>query len=145
MNIIKILSFDKFWRLSPEILLNIYKSLIRSILDYSSFIIDSISQSFIKKLEAIQNNVLRIIFQTKWDELSTNELRENANIIRIEDRLKTLNKRYLKKALLNNNPLIKELIDGFLMFRTNFNNQPNKQSTFLSCILNTNNRNASSD
>ena len=126
-------------------LLNIYKSLIRSILDYSSFIIDSISQSFIKKLEAIQNNVLRIIFQTKWDELSTNELRENANIIRIEDRLKTLNKRYLKKALLNNNPLIKELIDGFLMFRTNFYNQQNKQSTFLSCILHTNNRNASSD
>ena len=94
-NIMKILSLNPLWRLQEGTLIQLYKSLIRSVIEYSSFIIDSISKSFLKKLEAIQNNTLRIIFKKKWDEMKTDELRERANVSTIEDRLRIINENYL--------------------------------------------------
>jgi hypothetical protein len=55
------------WKLDDYILVKVYKTLVRSIIEYSSIIITSISDSFIKKLEAIQNNSLRAIFQIPWE------------------------------------------------------------------------------
>ena len=63
ISILKILSFDKFWCLNKNLLVKLNKSLIRSVLEYSSILIGSISPSFIKKLDAVQNNSLRAIFQ----------------------------------------------------------------------------------
>ena len=127
LNLMKILFYDPSWRLPEHTLIQLYKSLIRSIIEYSSFLVNNISKSYLKTLEAIQNNTLRIIFRITWEEAPTLELRERAKVCKIEDRLKDLNKKYLKKALLTSNPLITNLIDDYLTFRRN--NDPNNTDT----------------
>ena len=88
--ILNTLSYDKNWRISQRILINIYKSLVRSILDYSNFMISSLSKSYAKALEAIQNNCLRTILHKEWDECPVEELREKAKVEPISERAKTL-------------------------------------------------------
>ena len=103
MKLMKILSYDPTWRLPEKTLVKIYKSLIRSILDYSSFIINSISNSYRKTLEAIQNNTLRIIFKTTCETTSTSELRQRAKVCSIEDRFNILNEKYFESLSTNSN------------------------------------------
>ena len=83
--------------------------MIRSVIDYSSFLINFISKVFVEKLEAIQNNTLRAIFKVKWDEMKTDDLWTKAYNEKIEDLLKKLNNRYFLSAILNYNPLISSL------------------------------------
>ena len=69
----KIISLDPLRKVQESTLIQLYKSLIRSVIEYSSFLIDCISKSLIKILEAIQNNILRIIFKKnvmKWKQKS---------------------------------------------------------------------------
>ena len=127
----KILSYDPTWRLPEKTLVKIYKSLIRSILDYSSFIINSISNSYRKTLEAIQNNTLRIIFKTTWETTSTSELRQRVKVCSIEDRLNILNEKYFENALLTSNPLVQILIENYLTFRDNINRNSLAAKTIL--------------
>lgn len=65
INIIKIISY-KTWKLKKKTLLNVYKSLIRSIIDYSSFIIPLINTQMYNSIQAIQNNIIIIIFKQPW-------------------------------------------------------------------------------
>ena len=113
----KIVSLDPLWKIKESTMIQLYKSLIRSVLEYSSFLIDSISKSYIKMLEAIQNNILRIILKKKWDEMTTDELRDRAKLSTIESRLKTLSNKYYSQAIATENPLINILIEDFIEFR----------------------------
>ena len=133
-NIMKIISFDPLWKVQEDTMVQLYKSLIRSVIEYSSFLIDSISKSYIKTLEAVQNNILRIIYKKKWDELSTDELRDRAKVSTIESRLKTLNENYFSTAITTENPLISNLIDHFLEFQVNNKNPESKCKTILNSI-----------
>jgi hypothetical protein len=65
LNILRILSFKKRWMINVNVLINIYKSLIRSIIDYSAFLVSFASDSQLERLERIQNEALRIIFKVK--------------------------------------------------------------------------------
>jgi hypothetical protein len=126
ISILKILSFDKFWSLNKILLIKLYKSLVRSVIEYSSTIIDSISPSFLKKLEAIQNNSLRAIFQMNWEEkIPVEELRRKAKVESIKERLKKLNELYIEKALVSN-PFIEQLIDDYLDFKNRGKIDPSK-------------------
>ncbi len=58
LNVIKILT-NKSWKLNKHTLTNIYISLIRSIIDYSSLIFKNLAKNITKSIQAIQNNVLR--------------------------------------------------------------------------------------
>ena len=64
LHLLRILSYKKQWQLNEKTLLSIYKSLVRSITDYSEFISSFISASMSDQLERIQNAALRIIFRT---------------------------------------------------------------------------------
>ncbi len=126
ISILKILSFDKFWCLSKILLIKLYKSLVRSVIEYSSTLVDSISPSFLKKLEAIQNNSLRAIFQIKWEEkILIEELWRKANVESIKERLNKLNEKYIEKALYSN-PFINQMIEEYLDFRNRGKIDPNK-------------------
>ena len=118
-NLLKILSYDQHWKLNSEILVKMYKCLVRSIIEYSSIFITSISKSFIKKLESIQNESLRIIFRKSFyhDKISAEELRTLAKVPTIECRLIELKERYLKNAIYNENPLITQLVTEYHDFR----------------------------
>ena len=117
LNILKILSYDRNWRLDYGTLIKIYKSLVLSILDYTSFLFGTISKSYMDTLEAIQNNALRIIFRLQRDEITNDELRKKASIISVKARGRILYEKYLQKALATENPLALMLIDDFLAFK----------------------------
>ena len=91
LNIIKILS-NKSWNLSRKVLLNVYKSLIRSVIDYSFSTINSMSEANLKRIQVIQNKAVRVIFK-KYE--ATNEEIENLatklGLMSISNRLCELN------------------------------------------------------
>ena len=60
LNIIKILSGSS-WHLNKEVLKSLYFALIRSIVDYSFFIIDKISVTNVSRLESVQNKAIKLI------------------------------------------------------------------------------------
>ena len=117
LNIIKVLSHHS-WKINQDTLIQIYKSLIRSLIDYSLFIYPLLSSSNKSSLQVIQNNALRIILKKKID----TDIQELHKIGKIEDlftRSQSLKNRYLNSAINNGNPLIK---DDFLMFKKLKNN-----------------------
>lgn len=130
INCLKVLS-NKKWKLKPHTLVNIYKVLIRSVLDYSSIIISRLSKDKINKLEAIQNTALRIIFKKSQDEPQGNLLKL-ANLDKIENRFNELNLKYLNNAMLNENELIEEIVDDFVSYNEG---KMDKYETFLGNII----------
>lgn len=126
ISILKILSHDKFWRIDEDLLLKLYKSLIRSILEYSSFIAKTISGALLKKIEAVQYNSLRVIFKVTWEDMSKSELLEKANIESVTTRMQSLNEKYFDKAMATGNPFIEDLIADYLEFRNRFKIQPSR-------------------
>ena len=64
LDIIKILSHNS-WKLSQKSLINIYYTLIRSVIDYSAIISPAICKTNLKQLQIIQNNALRTILHVK--------------------------------------------------------------------------------
>ena len=92
LDIIKILSQNS-WKLSPKSLINIYYTLIRSVIDYSSIISPVICKTNLKQLQIIQNNALRTILHVKKIEhLNIDELHRRAGVDKLEIRFKELRK-----------------------------------------------------
>ena len=122
LNVIKILSC-KYWILRPETLINIYKMLIRSIMEYSSILYPLISPCTYKKLEVIQNKAIRLSFKDGWRD-NTKNLVTRANISDLKQRFDELNSRYLLKCLASDNELIFELMEDL----KNFKSRPGKKT-----------------
>ncbi len=124
INVLKVLSHAS-WKINKQTLVNLYKSLV--LIDYSSYLFDTLSDSNKKSLQIIQNKSLRTIFNIKNPEhISTVELHELANIETIESRANHLNKTYITKNFHNGNPLVHKLIDEFELFKnlTHSNKHP---------------------
>jgi hypothetical protein len=80
LNVTKVLSFKSF-NINKETLTNIYKSLIRSIIYYSIYLYDILSETNKLALQRIQNKALRIIHNIKFDDhISTRQLHEIGQI-----------------------------------------------------------------
>ena len=93
LNIIKIFSHS-YWHLSKKTLIYIYRSLIDSIFDYSSFSVACVSKTSIGRIQAVQNRAIRIILGLKWDS-PTNELLNLSGVLSIEQRQYQLGCRYV--------------------------------------------------
>ena len=113
-NIIKILA-NKSWKLSNTVLRNLYNSLISSIIDYSFFIIFSISENNLSNLQVIQNNTIRSIFHLSYDTPRSilNERRAALPLDEIPARLDHLNESFVKKSLNHHNPIITKLVKEY--------------------------------
>ena len=120
LNIIKVLSHPS-WKIDQKTLLKLYKSLVRSLLDYSLFIFPLLSSTNKKSIQTIQNNALRIILN-KGIETDINEMYEILNIETIEERSNKLKEKYLNSADFNQNPLIIELREDYLIYKLNNHN-----------------------
>ena len=59
MNLLKVVA-KLDWGADRQVLLRIYRSLIRSKLDYGSFIYGSARKSYLRRLDTVQNQALRI-------------------------------------------------------------------------------------
>jgi hypothetical protein len=114
LNCIKILS-HKSWKLTQSTLTQIYKSLVRSMVEYSSTVLSSLSKSRYRKLQAIQNTALRSIYKLPFD-TSTAYIGLLTGVDEIKDRFNKLNENFIKRALLNANPLICDSYKEYLLY-----------------------------
>ena len=111
LNILRIFS-HRAWKLSKTTLLNIYKMLIASVIEYSAFITPCISSAKLKLLQVIQNKAVRIIFRQSYD-CPTAVLTALSGLELVKVRCNTLMCSYLKNAILTHNPLINTLISEY--------------------------------
>ncbi len=89
MIILKIV-IHKSWHLDTNTRTQIFKSLVRSLLEYSTFIYDTSSTSLTDTLNAIQFSALRIIYN-KERKFGNNNLLKLAKIEPIKTRMKNTN------------------------------------------------------
>ena len=110
LNIIKILS-HKSWRLERTTLVAIYRSLIGTVIDYSSFLLPRLSAELEKSLQAVQNNAMRRIFHLSLREHTTTErLCELSGLCLVKERMADLNANYFGKAFATGNELIRGML-----------------------------------
>ena len=115
LNILKIIS-HKSWHLNEKILKEIYHSLVRSLLEYTSFIYQMLIDDLKKKVDSIQNRALRIIYK-KERQFGNVALHKLAEKKALAVRLRELKEKYLMKNLLTNNPIITSLRKEFKSLR----------------------------
>lgn len=111
VNVLKVLS-NKSWGLSVKTLNQVYNSLIRSLLEYSSIIYPCFSITNLSLLERIQFKCLKII-NRKSKFCSNNEIKDTPNYISIQDRFDELNLRYIQKNIMSNNEVLIDLINDY--------------------------------
>ena len=111
INILKVLSY-KSWQMNSQTLITLYKSLIRSLIDYSLFLFPILTKTNKKKLQSIQNNALTIIFRKNYD-YDAQILHDISKIDNLEIRSKQLNLNYINNATSSNNPLFVDLVREF--------------------------------
>jgi hypothetical protein len=111
LNIVKILA-HRPWKLSYKTLINVYKTIMRSVLEYSSILIPHLAQSHITRLQTVQNKALRIIFQNQTDK-NIEDLRKQNNLEPIKERFNKLILNYFLKAIESNNPIILNSVKEF--------------------------------
>jgi hypothetical protein len=121
LNVIKILS-NKSKKLTTKTLTTIYLSLIRSIIDYSSILLPSLSNSLTKTIQVIQNTAMKCIFKLNYL-TSTEEVTRISGLPSISERTKLLNERYLTNCIKFGNPLIIDLIKQYKDGSKNFANK----------------------
>ena len=84
--------------MSIENLKQLYCSLIRSILEYSAFLLPILSNKLIDVLKVIQNNALRIILKVKLtDKIKIDELHNLTKVEPIEIRLENQRQQYFTR------------------------------------------------
>jgi exonuclease III len=107
LSILKILS-NKQWGLSKRLLRSVYLALIRSIIDYNAFIVNTVSATQLKQLQIVQNKAIRILYKPVFK----TELQPFAMAHKIPpviERMQDLHDRYVQKCLSGPNPLILQL------------------------------------
>jgi hypothetical protein len=112
VNIVKILSQRKY-KLNKATLVGIYCSLIRSLFDYNSIMEPNLCNSTMERIESFQIKTLRLILRC-GPEPGNNEVLAMCGLTRIRDRMQELNRNYLQKAILMNNPLVNVKLDKFI-------------------------------
>ena len=118
LNLLKILSYDRTWRLNTPTLVAMYKSLVLSVLDYAAITVGACSQRVKNDYEVIQNNALRIILKISLlDKVRCEDLRIKAGVKSISERHKKLMRDYYERALITNNPLISDLFEKYKEFK----------------------------
>ena len=121
LNIIKVLS-HKQWKIDQNTLTQIYKTLVRSLFDYSLFIFPLLSNKNKRSLQNIQDCALRIIYKKRYD-CEMLPLHNLAEIETLDARSKKLISNYFTSASANSNPIVEDLLEEFEKFQENFKNE----------------------
>ena len=120
LNLIKFLR-GTWWGCNPDTLLILYKSFVRSTLEYGCFIFFPTQKTQIEKIERIQYAAIRYSFGYR---ISTpvNVLLSESKLDPLQERSKYLGINYINKIYSNKNLLVHETL-------SNFSKNFNKQST----------------
>ena len=96
-NILRILK-GKYWKSNPKILVKLYKTLIRPIFEYANFPFLSAPESTIRKIQILENKILRICLHSDWKQ-TTAEVHNLANLETIKQRLMKTSTNYITRIL----------------------------------------------
>ena len=111
LNVLKLLSHTD-WEDDKKSLLNLYRSLVRSKLDYGCFMYGSARKSYLKKLDTIHHQGLRLAsgaFRTSPVQSLYSEAQEPS----LYDRRKKLSLQYVAKVASNpNNPVYNDIFNS---------------------------------
>lgn len=112
LNLIHILS-NKSWGINQTTLLSLFNSLVRSTFEYSSILLPHLSQTFLSRLQCIQNSALRSILNLHYNKVlkkntKVETLHQLSSLPLVADRLQDLGLKYLGNAIINDNPIIKK-------------------------------------
>ena len=106
---IKLLNLkSKNFKVTPHTINYLYKTFLRSLIEYGNSATCFLNKSNLVNLEQLHLNVLR--FALNIQKGIKNDIRKSANITIIQERIITLGKRWLKKAI-SNNPDITQFIN----------------------------------
>ena len=138
LNVIRIIA-HKSWKLNTRALINTYKALIGSVLDYSALIAPCLSELHMKSLQAIQNKALRIIHKKPYDSHS-DELCQLSGCPLVASRLVQLAHTHVAVSQ-HSNPLISSLIRDYNLQISSIrrNNAPPTTLCNILSFKNTNN------
>ena len=136
LNLIKFVR-GVWWGADPGTLLLLYKSFVRSILDYGIFVYLPTRKKTLERLEGIQYSAIRLALGFR---VSTpkNLLLGEAKLTRIVDRARFLGSKYLDKVSSNTGHVMTRYIDTFrkkMALRRNRNKFQSR--VFFSCIRET--------
>ena len=142
LNLIRIIS-HRTWSINKKTLINVYRALIGSVLDYSFFIWPNLANSSRNQLQIIQNKAIRSILKLPFDKnknqhTSIEKLNSLSGLGPLDTRMTDLKIKYINQAQTNRNPLICKLIAHFNR-GVNRINKNNDYPTFLSnlpCLTN---------
>ena len=129
MNILKFLG-GKWWGANAETQIILYKSLVRSIIDYGSFVYFPTQHNQIYKLERIQYAAIRLALGYRKS-TPTNILLAESKLSTIKERTKFLCMNYLYKILTNENLLIHKTINSYVKTFQNKSYNKNKRLIIL--------------
>ena len=110
LNVLRSLSY-KNWSLGASQQLTVYKSLIRSCLEYAAPV-TIVNQQNIERLSGVQYRALKIIAKERGNNCSSQFLHDLFQIQTLDARLHELAKNYFESAILNKNPAIIELMNN---------------------------------
>jgi hypothetical protein len=99
-NILRILK-GSYWKTKPKILINLYKSLARPIIDYANFPLMVANNSYFEKLQKIENKIIRMALSSSWYD-TTQEIHKMANICMLKERVLELSRNYITNIKENN-------------------------------------------
>ncbi len=114
LNKLKIVS-NKSWGLSINTLKQLYISLVRSMLEYSSIFYTSLCKSNFDVLEKIQTHCLKTIYRKSKYE-SNSYIYFLSNFEKLNVRFDTLNTNYLRKCFQHKNDIIIDLFDDYIQY-----------------------------
>lgn len=114
LRLIKMMSC-KSRHVSKSTLLALYKSLIGTVLDYSALILPRLAKDAVTSLQAIQNKAMRSIYNRPFD-ATTEELCQISGLCKVEERMKTVNEKYIKSCISFKNEFVVPLIESFKNF-----------------------------
>jgi hypothetical protein len=111
---------NKSWGLSIKTLTQLYTSLIRSLLEYSSIIYPRFANTNFQIIEKIQSTCLKIVYRKS--KFESNQLIQSLSTIQtIKERFDELNVNYINKSFNNNNELIIDLYKEYINYSHKFN------------------------
>ncbi|KAL7296758.1 hypothetical protein TKK_0010168 [Trichogramma kaykai] len=137
-NSLKILCFLRFtwWGANPETLLTLYKSLIRSKIDYGGFLMFPSDSKIIDKLQKVQNIGIRLAMGYR-NSSPINVMTTESKIPYLKCRLKLVCYKFLLRCLANDQSLLLNNLEKLVEFSDNFRYSHNFSPPLtMECYLN---------
>lgn len=131
LNILRYLR-TTWWGGNPLVLLNLYKSLIRSTLEYGLMnIYKSNTFHYLNQIEVIQNEGIRLAFGYRRT-TPINVILTESKMLYIKYRVQSLTNTYITKLFINNKTNVTQFLDQYRLCYERYNfNRPNTYMTLL--------------